>query len=99
MSNTLKNQPQELVDIISGILSGKAYNEPEEEVGEETDSVDAKPKTDKVDGRSKAVRAYKTRVATRNQKQETSKTTTKESNMDGYENTLGRIYNNLEKSL
>ena len=99
MSNTLKNQPQELVDIISGILSGKAYDEPEEEVEEEIDSVDAKPKTDKVDGRSKAVRAYKTRVATRSQKQETSKTITKESNMENYENTLDRIYNNLEKSL
>ena len=90
MSNTLKNQPQELVDIISGILSGKAYDEPEEEVEEEIDSVD---------GRSKAVRAYKTRVATRSQKQETSKTITKESNMENYENTLDRIYNNLEKSL
>ena len=97
MSNTLKTQPEELVNVISGILSGTAYNEPE--VEEEIDSEDSKPKTDKVDGRSKAVRAYKARVATRSQKQKVKRTTTKESNMDGYENTLDRIYNNLEKSL
>ena len=77
MSNTLKNQPKELVDVISGILSGTAYDEPEEDVEEETDTEDSKPTTDKVDGRSKAVRAYKARVATRGQKQKTGKTTTK----------------------
>ena len=52
----------------------------------------------KVDGRSKAVRAYKARVAARSQKT-SRKTVTKESNMDSYKDTLDRIYNNLKNSL
>lgn len=95
MSNTLKTQPKELVDVISTIISGKAYEvEEENEVEEKPSSV----KSDKVDGRSKAVRAYKARVAARSQ-QKSSKTVAKESNMDSYKDTLDRIYTNLKNSL
>ena len=94
MSNTLKTQPKELVDVVSAVISGKALHIEEEEA-EETDQ---KTPTDKVDGRSKAVRAYKARVAARSQKT-SRKTVTKENSMDGYEGTLDRIYKNLKKSL
>ena len=65
---------------------------------EEAEETDQKISTDKVDGRSKAVRAYKARVAARSQKT-SRKTVTKENSMDGYEGTLDRIYKNLKKSL
>ena len=94
MSNTLKTQPKELVDVVSAVLSGKALHIEEEETEEE----ETKPSEVKVDGRSKAVRAYKARVAARSQKT-TSKTVAKESKMDGYKDTLDRIYDNLKKSL
>ena len=94
MSNTLKTQPKELVDVVSAVISGKALHIEEEEA-EETDQ---KISTDKVDGRSKAVRAYKARVAARSQKT-SRKTVAKENSMDGYEGTLDRIYKNLKKSL
>jgi hypothetical protein len=95
MSNTLKTQPKELVDVVSAVISGKALHIEEEEEAEETDQ---KISTDKVDGRSKAVRAYKARVAARSQKT-SRKTVAKENSMDGYEGTLDRIYKNLKKSL
>lgn len=95
MSNTLRTQPKELVDVISAVLAGKAYDLEEEEVETDTDET---PSEVKVDGRSKAVRAYKARVAARSQKT-SRKTVTKESNMDSYKDTLDRIYNNLKNSL